>query len=72
MPLNLVSGFFFFGLSLTSVHMDDAEPAVMTMKRKAREAFSGSPRDRRYWTQNTTPKRALNIRPRCTAIIHFL
>ena len=57
---------------MTSVHIDSAEPAVMTMKRKAREAFSGSPRDRRYCTQNTTVKRALNMSPRCTAIIHFL
>ena len=57
---------------MTSVHIDRAEPAVMTMKRKAREAFAGSPRDRRYCTQNTTVKSALNIKPRCTAIIHFL
>ena len=32
---------FFLGLSLTSVHIDSAEPAVMTMKRKAREALLG-------------------------------
>ena len=57
---------------MTSVHIDSAEPAVMTMKRKAREAFSGSPRDRKYCTQKTTVKSALNMSPRCTAIIHFL
>ena len=57
---------------MTSVHIDSAEPAVMTMKRKAREALSGSPLERKYCTQNTSVKRALNMSPRCTAIIHFL